>query len=36
MMADPSAEQEHLFDVNWNQYNQLGQQGGTSDDREPA
>lgn len=36
MMADPSPEQDHPFDVNWNQYDELSHQGGVSDDREPA
>ncbi|WP_170006012.1 IS21 family transposase [Bacillus fonticola] len=36
MMADQSGEGDHPFDVNWNQYDQLGRQGGVEDDREPA
>jgi hypothetical protein len=34
--TDQSHEQDHPFDVNWNEYDQLGRQGGENDDREPA
>ncbi len=36
MMTDSHPEQNHPFDVDWNQYDDLGQQGGANNDREPA
>jgi len=36
MMADSHPEQNHPFDVDWNQYDGLSQQGGANNDREPA
>jgi len=36
MMVDQPLEQNHPFDVNWNEYDQLGREGGLKNDREPA
>lgn len=34
--TEQSLEKGHPFDVNWNEYDQLGRQGGENDDREPT
>lgn len=34
MVMDQPIEQDHPFDVNWNEYDQLAQQGGSNDARE--
>jgi hypothetical protein len=34
MVMDQPIEQNHPFDVNWNEYDQLAQQGGSNDARE--
>jgi transposase len=36
MVIDTPLEQDHPFDVNWNEYDQLGRQGGLNDVREPS